>query len=354
MTASDPGKGVTYTRVKTDELHFDPSNPRFVPPSGRRTTEPQIQSILEKEPHIALELVDSFLENGFIDYEPLVVRRRPEGGYLVVEGNRRLAAIRHILANRMKYAKKSARIDSLDQIPVLIFPEATPDDNQAQQRIYLGVHHLFGFRDWPADSKARFLDAQIHSVDDLRRTMRELNIKKHEIARYLVPFRLRKQAKDIWEPHKDQDFWVLGEGLNRSGIKEYISLDVDKDSLEINGFSKDKLKSLLVFIYGSPEKDRRDRRIEETRDLSKLAKVLASKDARSALEKGRALDDALVLIDTPRESVARLRRLLSELKVVVGVLKHQTGHAGAGLSARFESFARLARELIRNAKKPGF
>src|SRR5439155_10961951 len=140
------------------------------------------------------------------------------------------------------------------------------------------------------------------TVADVQRTMRELNIKKQEISRYLIPFRLRKQAREIWEPHKDQDFWVLGEGLNRSGIKQYIELEVDRDSLDVKGFEKDSLKNLLTFIYGTPEKDRRDRRIEETRDLSKLAKVLASRTARAALEKGRSLEESSVLIDTPSES----------------------------------------------------
>lgn len=335
-----------YKEVDVDDLHFDASNPRFAPPSGAKLTEDQIQSTLEKEPHIALELVDSFLENGFIDYEPLVVRRRKKGGgYLVVEGNRRLAAIRHIRANIGKYAGKSTKLDDLERIPVLIFPDSAQD--QKLQRIYLGVRHLFGFKDWPPDSKAHFLDAMIKNGDDLLRTMRELNIKKQEISRYLVPLRLRKYAPALWEPHKDQDFWVLGEGLNRSGVREYIGLKIDPSSLQVNGVDKKKLRQLFTFIYGTLENDRKDRRINDTRELSKLARVLASKRASAVLEKGGTLEKAFVHLESDDEMLTRFTRLVSELKVVVNLLKKRQG--GPVLAARFTVFEKHAKEFIKNA-----
>jgi hypothetical protein len=341
---------VVYKKVSPDDLHFDPSNPRFITPGGGTPTEQKIQGILEKEPHIALELVDSFLENGYIAYEPLVVRKRDSGGgYLVVEGNRRLAAIRHIRSQAEKYGKRSNKLDELNQIPVLIFPELDDQDDQRQQRVYLGVRHLFGFRDWPAESKARFLDAQIKSAEDLMRTMRELNIKKQEIQRYLVPLRLRKFAKEAWEPHKDQDFWYLGEGLNRSGIKDYISLNVDKDTLSVKAVDKSKLERLFKFIYGSPDKARKDRVIDDTRQLSQLGKVLASAQASAALEKGRTLEEASVLIESADETVKRLKRLVSELRVVMGVLKKRS--SSSTLVARFESFDKASKQFASHAQK---
>ena len=350
MSPASSEPSVKYTRLEQRLLHFDPTNPRFARPDGSFATEDQIQSLLEKEPHVALELVDSFLENGYIAYEPLVVRERDAGGFLVVEGNRRLAAIRHIQSNKDRYAKRSTKISDLDSIPVLIFPKTTEQEDQKQQRVYLGVRHLFGFRDWPADSKARFLDAQIKSKDDLDRTRRELNIKKHEVSRYLIPFRLKKKVKAVWEPHKDQDFWVLGESLNRSGIKQYIGLIIDKDSLDVLGVNQDRLKKLLTFIYGTPESGREDRRINETRDLSDLARVLESKEARAALEGGSTLEESSVLIETPDETFARLKRLLSELHVVIGVMKKRPGFAT--LVSTFKAFDKATKSFIRDAQKP--
>lgn len=350
--AKAPEHRPEFTYVPQEKLRFDPTNPRFGG-SGRAKNQDDIQDLLEKEPHFARELVDSFLENGFIDYEPLVVRRDGDN-FVVIEGNRRLAAVRHIVANRADYEKKSTRIDDLLQIPVLVFPEAADAQEEKEQRVYLGVRHLFGFREWPAESKARFLDANIRSATELDRTLRELNIKRSDIRRYLVPYRLRKEARALWEPYKNQDFWVLGEGLSRSGIKEYIELDVDNGSLKIQGYNEKKLKNLLHFIYGVPEGAKFvNRRIRETRELSTLGRVLQIKRAAAVLERDGLLEEAALYIESPEESLGRLRRLVSELKVLLkGVLARSRSQYGAKeILARFETFERSVKKFIKDAAK---
>ena len=343
-----------FTYISPSRLHFDPTNPRFGGSAGDMDDE-KIQGLLERAPHYALDLVDSFLTNGYIDYEPLVVKR-DGNDFVVVEGNRRLAAVRHILNNREAFEQKSPKVADLDEIPVLIFPEAIGSQERQEQRVYLGVRHLFGFRDWPAESKAKYLDSNIRTKDDLDRVMRELNIKRVEVRRYLVPFRLRNSAQDLWAPYKSQDFWVLGEGLNRSGINAYIGLDVDRDSLKIRGFDRAKMKNLLHFIYGTPKnKQLVDRKIRETRDLSKLAQVLESKRATTVLERGSSLDEAALLIESRQESLKSLRRLMNELKVLLkGILpKGRKRPESQALIGSFASFEKAAKKFIRDAQKPG-
>jgi ParB-like chromosome segregation protein Spo0J len=89
-------------------------------------------------------LVDSLVENGFIDYEPLVVKHH-NGRFLVIEGNRRLAAIREIRANPQRY---TGRKSDLEKIPVLVFPDKPDEQQKNEMRVYLGVRHLLGFREW--------------------------------------------------------------------------------------------------------------------------------------------------------------------------------------------------------------
>ena len=69
---------VEFVYLSTKQLRFDPNNPRFGGELGHKT-EDQIEELLLGKPYYASELTDSFLENGFIDYEPLVVRK--EGGH---------------------------------------------------------------------------------------------------------------------------------------------------------------------------------------------------------------------------------------------------------------------------------
>jgi hypothetical protein len=136
-----------FDYLEPSKLRFDPNNPRFGGDLSGKTQD-EIEEILIAKPYYAGELIDSFLENGFIDYEPLIVR---EGSsqFLVLEGNRRLAAVRHILRNRSRYEtpENKKKIDSLSRVPVLKFSEG--NDLEAVERIYLGLRHLLGYREWP-------------------------------------------------------------------------------------------------------------------------------------------------------------------------------------------------------------
>src|ERR1017187_9821318 len=135
-------------RVLQDLLDFDSSNPRFGGLMDGCKQE-DIQKALFESPYYASELVDSLLKNGFIDYEPLVVKRKGQR-FIVVEGNRRLAAIREILAHPDLYVGKT---EDLKRIPVLVFPDKPDEQQQNEMRVYLGVRHLLGFREWPPLSK---------------------------------------------------------------------------------------------------------------------------------------------------------------------------------------------------------
>ena len=191
--ATNDTSRASFDYVSPERLSFDPTNPRFAGLGGSPNQD-EIQALLERAPHLALELVSSFLENGFIDYEPLVVKALGRRRYLVVEGNRRLAAIRHILAAKDEYARKSDKLDDLKTIPVLIFPRSPSVQLEKEQRVYLGVRHLFGFRQWPPESKAHYIHSQVTSEEDLQRLTRELNIKRQDIQRYLVAHRASRKG----------------------------------------------------------------------------------------------------------------------------------------------------------------
>jgi hypothetical protein len=307
-----------FDYLSPSELRFDPNNPRFGGELGRKNQD-RIEELLIGKPYYASELIDSFLENGFIDYEPLVVREE-DGVFVVLEGNRRLAAVKHILRNRAQYenAENKNKIDSLTEIPVLKFPPGGADQDAAQ-RVYLGVRHLFGYREWPPLSKAKFLHQEIKALGDIERVVRELGITKSDIQRYLTPYRvLLKTGSDTPE---GKDFWLLGEALTRSGVKKFVDLDVNRKTVQVNEVNPKKVSHLLDFLYGKYNKSKGTRdpstaRISDTRQLKDLARALGSKSASAALEQGQDLQLALMFVETKEESIKRLKRLLSELRVL--------------------------------------
>lgn len=344
-----------FTEVDATQLLFDPGNPRFGGKSGQyslpdiESQQDKIQGILEGDPHYALRLLESFKKNGFIRYEPLVVRRIGKK-YVVIEGNRRLAAVRHILKNEDGTFPQNL-IEKFKRIPVLVFHQAEDESHIQDMRVYLGVRHLFGFKDWPAESKAVFLDEQIKSSDDLERTVDELGIKKSAVRRYLVPYRMVRKAKQHLKGINDQEFWILGEALTRSAIPEYIELEVNPETLEVEKFSLQKLKKLIDFLYGELKDDgKRDfstRKVMDTRESSALAKVLNDPRAAAKLERGASLDEALLTVQTPSENVKRFRKQLRELAVVVRSITMGGGKIAKDLKHKYREFSRVARQFLK-------
>jgi hypothetical protein len=290
--------------VPVEQLCFDPENPRLGG-AARRMSPGQIQKYLEGPPHYALDLVGSMVENGFLPYEPLVVRQVADE-FVVIEGNRRLATVQSILADaEAKYPP--AITNRLKRIPVLLFPGVGSQGDSEEVLRYLGVKHLFGFRDWPPLSKAMFLDKRVSSKSDLAQVLKELNIKKQEAARYLIPYRLRKAAKDIFKKVDAEDFWSLAESFGRTKIKAYIELDVDRRSMRIKTFDRIKLRYLTQFLYG------KSRRVTDTRQLSALSRVLGSHEAAHRLERGATLDEASLYVESKQDTLAHLVRQLEKL-----------------------------------------
>ena len=271
-----------YTKVNVGDLRFDPENPRLGGEAKRKNPD-QIQKYLEGPPHYALDLVGSIAENGFLPYEPLIVRQEGDK-FVVIEGNRRLAAVRSILSETQKYPREVT--DRLKRIPVLIFPEHAHEGDSDEVMRYLGVKHLFGFRDWPPTSKAMFLDQRVRSKKDLEQVLRELNISRQEAARYLLPYRLTRVARKAFEKVDTEDFWSLAESFGRQKIRLYIRLDVDRRTMRIKSFDAVKLRYLAQFLYGEK------RRVTDTRQLSSLGRVLGSPQAAAKLEHGASLDEA--------------------------------------------------------------
>jgi len=304
--ANRSGSGIqsaTYRKVPVGDLRFDPQNPRLGG-EAKGMDQPEIQQYLAGAPHYALSLVGSVVENGFLPYEPLIVRQEGDK-FVVIEGNRRLAAVQAIRSDPSKYPQPVR--DRLYEIPVVVFPSGTDGGDSEDVLRYLGVKHLFGFRDWPPLSKAMFLDKRVSSKKDLPQVLRELNITRQEAARYLIPYRLTKSANQILKDVNMEDFWSLAESFGRKNIKLYIHLDVERKTMKIKGFDARKLRHLSRFLYG------KKRRVTDTRQLSTLSRILGSGPAAKVLEAGGTLEEASLYVESKQETIRHLLRQLEKL-----------------------------------------
>ena len=128
------------------------------------------------------------------------------------------------------------------------------------------------------------------------------------MARYLIPYRLTRVARQIFRKVDAEDFWSLAESFGRKNIKAYIELDVDRRTMRIKSFDHvEGFDTWRSFSTASV------RVVTDTRQLSALSRTLGSPKAALALERGASLDEASLYVTSKQETISRLLRELIKL-----------------------------------------
>ncbi len=277
----------------------------------------------------AQELVPSFIENGFIPYEPLIVRRgKPGTNFVVVEGNRRLAALRSMRVSNDQEIKAAFARHGLARVPCLVF-----EGDERQLLAYLGLRHLSKTKDWTTAAKGAFVERVLRASKDndpaarLREAGRLTNTSTPALRLTLLTRRLFEKAHELGLslPTSGADsetiFWHLGDAIRRSNTKAYLKLTENADPLESPGFDEDRFEKLVTWLYGNP-KTKQGPVINSIRDIPDLNRCLGDPRATNALENGSSLSEALEELEAAGATViAHLQRAKKSIQ-----------RAGTGLS----------------------
>lgn len=302
----------TTGKVSTDLLDFDQNNPRLVEDGIRNPTESQIILALADMADLS-EIVESIAANGYIDIEPIIAQ--PSGDrWRVLEGNRRLAAIR-ILQN-----------PSLARGTGMLVPDISPErletlkeltiyavDSPEEAREYIGFKHINGPHKWDAIAKARF-------AADWYRTDKKKGITIDKIARRLgdnhdTVLRLvngmfvldqaeKSKIYDIKEryPGKRFAFSHLYTALTRPGYRNFLGLPEEWRSGDpkpnpVPEENLDNLKQVLLWLYGSKPDQIKPVITSQNPDLKLLAEVLSNPQARTVMMLRNDLREAHALVE---------------------------------------------------------
>ncbi len=182
--------------IDVNNLVFDPQNPRL-PSSVNSNNEQDVISWMIVEASV-VELLDSIAQQGFFSGEPLLGFRNEKEKIVVVEGNRRLAAVKLFnnpsLADRKKIQIRNIVEEAVQQapssIPVLVYP------NRSDILMYLGYRHITGIKSWGALAKAKYLYQLQHNLVDLEpqaqfsRLAKEIGSNANYVARLLTSLKL--------------------------------------------------------------------------------------------------------------------------------------------------------------------
>jgi hypothetical protein len=152
--------------VKYDRLVLDPNNPRFITRKEDRLDEEdfleqdlsQITSgklfPRQKDEYKIEELVNSIRQNGWLPVDNIFVRKLigHDKYFVVLEGNRRVVAIRQIMKD--KDTKDSLK-ESLESIEVMeVLDSGSPEELQKKISYLLGVRHHGSLKKWTPFAQA--------------------------------------------------------------------------------------------------------------------------------------------------------------------------------------------------------
>lgn len=298
------------TKINVDWLKLDPENPRLVGVSAR-TTEESIVAQLYRGEELD-ELLQSIAANGYLDIEPLIVTMSlSDQKFTVLEGNRRLAAIRLF--------REPALVDAIannEHLKISV-PNITPKAlatlgevsvyrvrNRDAARSFIGFKHINGPAKWESFAKAKFaaewyktgnvsLEKISEKIGDRHDT-----IKRMVAAIYVLEQAEREKIFDLSDRNATKfNFSHLYTALSRATYMTYLGLETawsryDPTPNPVPMDKLERLRDVLVWIYGSKEGDKRPVVQSQNPDIKNLGETLASAEGLHILKAGGTLAEA--------------------------------------------------------------
>jgi hypothetical protein len=268
------------------------------------------------------ELAFSMAKNGYFDEEPLVgipkflpeefaqldydslkenegynnFLNKPDTEFIIVEGNRRLATVKLLLAEAIpSFPKLSVEIrEDLTNLPIVIYPQ------RKHVISYLGVRHIIGVKKWDAYAKARYIASMKEeyglSLDEIQQSVGDTS---NSAKKTYVSYKLIQVIKDEYENYDTskakENFSYLMLALGQGPIKDFIGLPKQWGRVDAeNPISDDMMERLfLLFSWLFGEGREKSKVIDESRDITgKLTSILRDKTATKYLIDYRDLNEA--------------------------------------------------------------
>lgn len=290
MTSSE----LVIERMSTRELRFDTQNPRLRGEEDDDLTQQQIFDTLWRD-YAVSEVAASIAANGFFDYEPLFVASE-HGQLVVVEGNRRLAAVKALVGEHKPPAGPLPRLTVRDREELETLPAMRASRTDLWQ--YIGFKHVNGPQAWRSASKAAYI-AWVHNdvgipLDEIARRIGDQHSTVQRFYRALMVIEQAETA-DVWQRtdrYKEHfSFSHLYTGLDYSGIQDFVKVkSTTSESKE--PVPKTRLKELgelCLWLYGSRSRNRPPAVQSQNPDLRILDDVLRSENGIAALRRGLPL-----------------------------------------------------------------
>lgn len=318
-------EGVTMERkieyAELKEFCLDPANPRL----GRSVHQQDLSKdeVLERMKDWSLEeLATSFLESGFWSHEAVLCLQdtdEGDGRLIVVEGNRRIAALMRLqrafegVETSKKWLDLIANVkpdDSLfNRVPYIRL------NNRSEVDAFLGFRHVTGIKEWAPPEKAQFIakliDENHLSYSDV---MRRIGSKTPTVQRNYIAYSilLQMESTEGLDVSKVEDkFSVLFLSLARRdvqdflGVREKFDVPPEKVNPPINDAHIGNMKDYAKWLFGDEENPPV---VTDSRLVDRFARVLASDEGLQYMRAFRrpSLEKAFVIAGGDQEEVCEI------------------------------------------------
>lgn len=227
-------------RLSVASLHLDAKNPRLGRETSARAPREIIQYLFDHDK--ALEVAESIAHRGYFPNEPLLAIEE-SGRYVVVEGNRRLAALKALREPGLlegslerqveRLARRIADVQGITKIPVTIAPSRRATDRQIAGR-HVGPPVLA----WQAENRASFILEKLAEGYDNNELRDELGFtladiqqarQTRAIADMARSLDLPEEVKAKLDSPRAKLFTTLERVFDSSVGREYLKVEPDPD-----------------------------------------------------------------------------------------------------------------------------
>jgi len=328
--------------IKTNEIDFDPENPRFYRLNNAHSVQAVIEEMLDDES--VQDLMLSIGQKGYFEGEPLLVTQE-NGRYTVIEGNRRLAAVKLLNGEVPPPSRRNVGVNTIKSEAIVTPPTELPCllyQNRRDVLRYLGYRHITGIKEWDSLSKAKYL-AQLREEfygdlgqqDQMRSLAKDIGSRSDYVAQLLTALALYIKAEDskffgLPINAKDVEFSYITTALGYTNISNWLGLE-GKTDISMPGLVEDNLKRAFSWMFAKDQKGQTI--LGESRNLATMAAVVTSQDAIAVLDDTGRLSDAYLYTDGPQAALENaIEQASKQVSIVWKMLPKTNPHTANHLS----------------------
>lgn len=291
-----------------EKINLDPNNPRLATVSTEETPEERI--VEEGTQSATLRrlndgrfdqegLRSSIRRSGLLPIDRIVVRpiEGAEDEYVVVEGNRRIGAIKSLLQLHEDgdITLDDGVLATIEEPAVLILQGEGAEEARLDQWLIQGVRHISGIRPWGGYQAARTIQTMIENLGYSERevadalTMSMQRVKRS--MRVLAALQQMSEDDEFGEFAVPDLYSYFDEMIRRPTVRNWVGWDND-------GYQfTDEERAREFFSWIAPDEELEDQpRIPTSEGVRQLDPILDSEGALAVLNTpGNTLGEALVV-----------------------------------------------------------